>query len=138
MNIISILRYIPFGIENAIIEIDSYQFFHVFYDMDELNKQFIKFYKKQAFNQIYKNAGSYDMFVPIQLIGGVGNGVKKIFYDPIYELVKKKEIKAVGKSFFEGILSFFAFLVGFFFKLINLTFKILALFTFDQEYKTKR
>jgi hypothetical protein len=78
------------------------------------------------------------MFVPIQLVGGVGNGVKQIFYDPIYELVRKKEIKAVGKTFCEGILSFILFLVKFFFKLINLAFKILAVFTFDQEYKTKR
>ena len=45
---------------------------------------------RQAKNQIFKNAGSYDMFVPIQLIGGVGNGVKQIFYDPIYELMRKK------------------------------------------------
>jgi hypothetical protein len=72
------------------------------------------------------------MFVPIQLVGGVGNGVKQIFYDPIYELVRRKEIKAVGKTFCEGILSFIVFLVKFFFKLINLAFKILAVFTFDQ------
>lgn len=98
----------------------------------------MKFYTKQAWNQIYKNAGSYDMLLPIQFIGGVGNGVKKIFYDPIYELVRKKEIKAVGKSFAEGLLSFIAFLVNFFLKLINLAFKILALFTFDQQYRTKR
>lgn len=78
------------------------------------------------------------MFVPIQLVGGVGNGVKQIFYDPIYELVKKKEIKAVGKTFCEGLLSFIVFLVGFLFKIVNLAFKILAVFTFDREYKTKR
>lgn len=32
INAISILRYIPFGVENAIIKIDSYLYFHVFYD----------------------------------------------------------------------------------------------------------
>lgn len=106
--------------------------------MDELKKQFIKYYTKQAWNQIYKNAGSYDMFVPIQLVGGVGNGVKQIFYDPIYELVKKKEIKAVGKTFCEGLLSFLVFLITFIFKLINLIFKVLAALTFDREFRTKR
>lgn len=106
--------------------------------MNELKKQLIRYYTKQAWNQIYKNAGSYDMFVPIQLLSGLGNGVKQIFYDPIYELVKKKQIKAVGKTFCEGLLSFIAFLIGFLFKIINLTFKILAVFTFDREYQTKR
>lgn len=69
----------------------------MFYGTDELQQQLLKFYQKQAWNQIYRNAGSYEMFVPIQLIGGVGNSVKKIFYDPFYEFVKKKEIQAVGK-----------------------------------------
>ncbi len=78
------------------------------------------------------------MFVPIQLVGGLGNGVKKIFYDPIYELVKKKEIKAVGKTFCEGILSFIIFLFGFLIKLINVIFKMLDFFTFDQVFKTRR
>lgn len=32
VNAISILRYIPFGVENAIINIDSYEYFHIFYD----------------------------------------------------------------------------------------------------------
>ena len=58
--------------------------------MNELKKQLIRYYTKQAWNQIYKNAGSYDMFVPIQLLRGVGNGVKQTFYDRICELVKKK------------------------------------------------
>lgn len=100
--------------------------------MSELKKRFANYYKKQAWNQIYKNAGSYDMFVPIQLVGGVGTGVKQIFYDPIYELVKKKQIKALGSKFCEGLLSFIIFLFKFLFKLITLTFKFLAIFTFDQ------
>ena len=32
LDAISILRYIPFGVENAIIKIDSYLYFHIFYD----------------------------------------------------------------------------------------------------------
>lgn len=31
-NYIGVFRYIPLGVENAIIEIDSFTFFHVFFD----------------------------------------------------------------------------------------------------------
>ena len=82
-------------------------------------------------NQVLINAGSYDMFVPIQLVQGLGVGVKNIFYDPIYEFVQKKEIKAVTKTCLEGLISLIVFLLGFFIKIINLIFKFLAAITFD-------
>ena len=89
-------------------------------------------------NQVLVNAGSYDMFVPIQLVQGLGVGVKNIFYDPIYEFVQKKEIKAVTKTCLEGLISLIVFLLSFFIKIINLIFKFLAAITFDTEFKTKR
>jgi hypothetical protein len=44
--------------------------------------------------QILKNAGSYELFVPLRIIKGVGSGAKEIFYDPIYTLFTKRDIKS--------------------------------------------
>lgn len=90
MNAISILRYIPFGIENAIIKIDAYQYFHIFYDQRELTRTLTNYYIRSIRNQMLINAGSYDMFVTIKLVQGLGIGVKNIVYDPLYEFSKKK------------------------------------------------
>ena len=76
--------------------------------------------------------------MPIKLLTGLGTGVKNIFYDPFYELVRKKEIKAGGKAFCEGLISLIVFLITFLIKLISLVFKIISMLSFDQEFKTKR
>lgn len=40
--------------------------------------------------QILYNAGSIQIFAPIQLVQGLGIGVKNIFYNPFYEFVQSK------------------------------------------------
>ena len=89
-NYIGVFRYIPLGVENAIIEIDSFTFFHVFFDQEQLTRLLTSYYMQSIQYQILYNAGSYDMLAPLKLIEGVGVGVKNIFYDPFYEFVKKK------------------------------------------------
>ena len=138
LDLIGVLRYIPFGIENAIIEIPSYQYSHIFYDQEEVKKKFSRYYMRTIQNSLLSNAGSYELLMPITLVGGLGTGVKNIFYDPFYELVTKKEIKAVGKTLCEGLISLFVFLLTFIIKFISMIFKIIAFITFDQEFKTKR
>lgn len=132
LNLIGILRYIPFGIENAIVEIPSYQYTYIFYEQDELQKKFTKYYMQSAYNQILRNVGSYDLLFPIKLLTGLSIGVKNIFYDPFYELVRKKEIKAVGIAFCEGLLNLIVFLLSFLVKMVSLLFKIVAAASFDQ------
>ncbi len=39
------------------------------------------------------NAGNLEFLVAIDLVKGLGIGVKNIFYDPIYEFASKKDIK---------------------------------------------
>ena len=51
-------------------------------------------YTQDIVFQILRNAGSYDLLVPLKIIGGVGTGAKDIFYDPIYTLFTKKDIKS--------------------------------------------
>jgi len=43
--------------------------------------------------QILYNAGSIQMLAPIQLVQGLGIGVKNIFYNPFYEVYHTKEIQ---------------------------------------------
>lgn len=88
--------------------------------------------------QILRNAGSYDLLVPLKIIGGVGVGAKNIFYDPIYTLFTKKDIKSSSSKVLEGCVSLITTFVEVLFKFINVIFKFLAFLTFDPGYNTRR
>ena len=99
-GVIGILRFIPFGIDNAILQIDSFLSYHIFYDSKQITENLKSYYYSEARKQILLNAGSYDILAPIQLVKGLGMGMKNIFYDPFYEFVKKKEIQALSETCF--------------------------------------
>ena len=46
------------------------------------------------------------MFVPLRIIKGVGSGAKEIFYDPLYTLFTKRDIKSSSSKVLEGCLGF--------------------------------
>ena len=74
----------------------------------------------------------------IDLVKGLGIGVKNIFYDPIYEFASNKDIKNTTSTLIEGLFSLVLFIISFFVKIANLIFKIFATCTFDSDYKAKR
>lgn len=88
--------------------------------------------------QILYNAGSIQILAPIQLVKGLGVGVKSIFYNPFYEFAQSKEINKLTSTFFEGIISFFVLLFSLGFQLLNALFKFIAFFTFDTNFQSRR
>lgn len=132
------LNYLPVGVENAIITIDSYMFHHIYQDKDQVMKQIREFYAGQLTKQVLVNAGNLQFLVAIDLVKGLGIGVKNIFYDPIYEFASKKDIKDTTSTLVEGLFSLVLFIISILVKILNLLFKMIAAFTFDTDYKAKR
>jgi len=87
---------LPFGIENATIRLNSFTSYHVFEKRNILAMRVAKYYLDGAIFQVLNNAGSYDLLAPLRIIQGVGEGARNIFYEPIYTLYKKKELKSTA------------------------------------------
>ena len=68
-------------------------FHHIYEDKNQVLKQIREFYTGQLTKQVLVNAGNLEFLVAIDLVKGLGIGVKNIFYDPIYEFASKKDIK---------------------------------------------
>ena len=88
--------------------------------------------------QILWNAGSIKILAPIQLVKGIGIGVKNIFYNPFYEFVNTQEIDNFGATMLEGVVSLLIFLLTLGFQVINGAFSFIAFFTFDKTFQSKR
>lgn len=129
---------LPFGIESATIQLNSFTSYHVFEKRNVLLTRVLKYYLDGAIFQVLNNAGSYDLLAPLRIINGVGEGARNIFYEPIYTLYKKKEVKATASKFFEGCVIFLVFLLKFFFKLIDVLFRLFSFFTIDSAYTQRR
>lgn len=98
----------------------------------------LKYYLEGAIFQVLNNAGSYDLLAPLRIINGVGEGARNIFYEPIYTLYKKKEMKATASKMFEGCVIFIMFLVKFLLKLIDVMFRLFSFFALDSAYTQRR
>ena len=92
------MRRASMAVENAIIEVDSYMFHHVFMEGPRLSATLQEYYFYELKKQILWNAGSIKILTPIQLVKGLGIGVKNIFYNPFYEFVNTQEIKSFGAT----------------------------------------
>jgi hypothetical protein len=88
--------------------------------------------------QILFNSGSIQILAPLQLVKGLGIGVKTIFYNPFYEFAQSKEIKNFTSTFIEGLISFLIFVFSMGFKFLNIIFKFIAFFSFDRNFQSRR
>lgn len=77
---LSFLRLLPFGIEHATIQLKSFSSYHVFEKSSVLLRRLLRFYTDGIVLQILKNAGSYDLFAPLKILSGMGEGARNIFY----------------------------------------------------------
>jgi hypothetical protein len=98
----------------------------------------MRYYSEGIIFQILNNAGSYDLLAPLRIINGVGEGARNIFYEPIYTLYKKKEVKATATKLFEGCIVFITFIFNFIVKLIDVLFRFFSFFALDSSYNQRR
>jgi len=88
--------------------------------------------------QIIYNTGSIQFLAPLQLIQGLGVGVKNIFYNPFYELVSKQEVQSFASALLEGFISLVIYLFTKGFQFISIIIKLTAFLTFDRTFQSKR
>lgn len=106
---------------------------------EELIKKTLKeYYLSEMKKQIVYNAGSIQFFAPLQLIQGLGIGVKNIFYNPFYELVSTQEVKSFASNFLEGFITFVLYIVTKGFQFMSIVFKIISFLSFDRIFQSKR
>ena len=135
---LAILQAMPFGIDHAVIQLKLFETFHINENTDILLNRLKRHYTQDIVVQILRNAGSYDLFVPLKIIGGVSGGAREIFYEPIYTLFTKRDIKSSSSKVLEGCVGFITTIVEVLFKFIMVIFKIMAFLTFDTGYNAKR
>ena len=135
---LAILKAMPFGIDHAVIKLPKFDEHHINENSEVLIDKLKRHYTQDIVFQILKNAGSYDLLVPLKIIGGVGTGAKDIFYDPIYTLFTKKDIKSSSSKVLEGCFSLVTTIIMVLFKFIYVIFKLLAFLTFDSSYNIRR
>lgn len=135
---LAILKAMPFGIDHAVIQLKGITFYHINQNTEVLLDRMKRHYTQDIVFQILRNAGSYDLFVPLKIIGGVGSGAKDIFYDPIYTLFTKRDIKYSSSKVLEGCVGFLSTIVQVIFKFVEVIFRILAFLTFDTNYNARR
>lgn len=88
--------------------------------------------------QIVYNAGSIQFFAPLQLIQGLGIGVKNIFYNPFYELVSTQEVQSFASTFLEGFITFLLYILTKCFLFLSIIVKTIAFLSFDRTFQSKR
>jgi hypothetical protein len=136
--LMNFLTIIPAGVENAIITIDSYMFHHVFLEEELIKKTLKEYYLSEMKKQIVYNAGSIQFFAPLQLIQGLGIGVKNIFYNPFYELVSTQEVQSFASTFLEGFITFLLYILTKCFLFLSIIVKTIAFLSFDRTFQSKR